>query len=236
MIYFTQNQIDDIVNQYKSGKTLRDIGEHYNVSRPTIQKVLKGNYPAYTGKKRAASPIEGQTKKCSKCGIELPLSAFNRGNSLYGRRSFCRECEKEIQNTPEKRLRKRLSELRRREDPEYIRKTNLADTTRRHTREVSYKKYLLSNARKRAKEKNLEFNIDISDIIIPEKCPLLEIPISIDGKNKQASCSIDRINNSLGYVKGNVWVVSYRANMLKNNATLEEIELLAKNLRKKTNE
>ena len=42
------------------------------------------------------------SKKCSKCGQELPLEAFNKGNSLYGRRSFCRECEKKIQNTPEK--------------------------------------------------------------------------------------------------------------------------------------
>ena len=34
-----------------------------------------------------------------------------------------------------------------------------------------------------------------------------------------------------GYVKGNVWIVSRRANTIKNDATFEEFELIARNLR-----
>jgi hypothetical protein len=45
--------------------------------------------------------------------------------------------------------------------------------------------------------------------------------------------SLDRIRPERGYTKGNIWVISNRANTLKNNATLEELELLVKNLRKK---
>lgn len=41
------------------------------------------------------------------------------------------------------------------------------------------------------------------------------------------------IDSSKGYIKGNVWVVSKRANTIKNNATLEELELLVANLRNK---
>ena len=48
---------------------------------------------------------------------------------------------------------------------------------------------------------------------------------------KADSPSLDRINPNLGYIKGNVWVISYRANMIKNNATLEELELLTRNLK-----
>ena len=89
IINFTQQQIDEIISQYKLGKSLIEIANGYSVCRATVKKVLEGNYPAYTGKRRALKAIENQTKKiCSKCEKELPLSAFNRGNSLYGRRSF----------------------------------------------------------------------------------------------------------------------------------------------------
>ena len=46
------------------------------------------------------------------------------------------------------------------------------------------------------------------------------------------SPSLDKIIPSLGYVKDNIWVISYRANTIKNNCTFEEIEKLYKSLRK----
>ena len=235
MVNFTENQIADIVNSYTEGQTLNEIGERYNVSRPTIQRVIKGSYPAYTGKKRAAAAKEGQTKKCSKCGQELPLDAFNKGNSLFGRRSFCRECEKKIQNAPEKRKRRRELELLRRQDPNYVKKCNERDRSRIHNNPNSIKLALLRNAKQRAKTKGLEFNIDISDIELPNVCPLLGIPLFSsyreEGKSVDNSYSIDRINPSKGYIKGNVWVISYKANRIKNDASLEELEMLVKNLK-----
>lgn len=234
-IYFTQEQIDDIIESYKNGKTLQSIGEKYSVSRPTIQKVLKGNYPAYTGKKRALTAVENQTKKCSKCGKSLPLSAFNIGNSLYGRRSFCKECEKKIQNTPEKRKRRRELELIRRQDPEYVKRRNEMDKKRAHSNPRSIQLSLLRAAKRRAKIKNLEFNIDISDIYLPEVCPLLGIPLHSSERRENTSIddsySIDRIDSTKGYIKGNVWVISNKANRIKSDASLEELELLTKNLR-----
>ena len=234
MINFTQHQIDEIISQYKLGKSLIEIADEYSVCRATIKKVLKGNYPAYTGKRRALKATENQTKVCSKCGRELPLSAFNRGNSLYGRRSYCRECEHSIQNSPEYVARRRRNTLKRREDPEYVLKSNRTDTDRRHNNNTSLKLCLLRAAKQRAKVNGLDFNIDITDINLPDKCPLLDIPLgSFYGIATGNSYSIDRIDSSKGYIKGNVWVISKRANTLKSNATLEELELLVKNLRKK---
>lgn len=236
MINFTEEQIADIINSYAEGQSLSTIGEKYNVSRPTIQKVVKGNYPAYTGKKRATTAKENQTKVCSKCNKELPLDAFNKGNSLYGRRSFCRECEKKIQNTPEKRKKRREQELLRRQDPEYVKMVNKRDRLRIHSNPYSIKLALLRGAKQRAKTKGLEFNIDVSDIILPDTCPLLNVPLSSscreNTKSVDNSYSVDRINPSKGYVKGNVWVISNKANRIKNDASLDELELLVNNLKK----
>lgn len=79
------------------------------------------------------------------------------------------------------------------------------------------------SAKARAKEKGRDFNIELSDIVIPTLCPVLGTPM--------VGPSLDRIDSNKGYVKGNVRVVSKRANMLKNNATIEELELVLKDLK-----
>jgi hypothetical protein len=95
------------------------------------------------------------------------------------------------------------------------------------------RKVMLVNARKRAKDKGLCFNIDKFDIIVPEKCPLLGIPINVSsGKTGRNSPSIDRIIPEKGYVKGNVMVISHKANTVKSDLSLDELELLIKNLRR----
>lgn len=68
----------------------------------------------------------------------------------------------------------------------------------------------------------------------PKRCPLLGTMLQYDGKNKDAARrpSIDRINSAKGYIPGNVHIVSMRANQIKNNATHEELAMIAKNLEK----
>lgn len=91
---------------------------------------------------------------------------------------------------------------------------------------------LLNAAKARSKAKNLEFNIEVSDIIVPAVCPLLGIPIFVnEGKKvcKPNSPSLDRIDPTKGYIKGNVWVISLKANTMKSNATLEEMKTLVTN-------
>ena len=53
--------------------------------------------------------------------------------------------------------------------------------------------------------KNLEFNLEMSDIIIPKVCPILEVNLVIGTKgNYEFSPSLDRIDNTLGYSRGNI--------------------------------
>ena len=89
-----------------------------------------------------------------------------------------------------------------------------------------------SSAKHRAKVKNVPFSIEPSDIKIPEFCPVFGTKIEygrckVKGKTRANAASLDRIIPELGYVKGNVRVISYRANTMKSNASLEDIKKLA---------
>ena len=89
-------------------------------------------------------------------------------------------------------------------------------------------KYLLWGIKYRAKKKGIPFNLDLDDIIIPEVCPVFKKPFVFGtGKQELFSPSVDRIDNSKGYIKSNIVIVSVKANFLKNNATIEELEALA---------
>lgn len=111
------------------------------------------------------------------------------------------------------------------------------DTERRGGSPEAKAKYLLQVAKSRAKKKNIEFSISISDVLIPTHCPLLGVELSYSGKGIHSgrSASLDRIDSNLGYVKGNVWIVSRRANVIKNDATASELRMIADNLEAKIN-
>lgn len=177
---------------------------------------------------------EVRSRICTKCGKEKPLEEFSRNkNGKYGRRAFCKECERKIQNSSEKLARRNELRRQRRENDEYRLACNLKDTETRHNNVDSIKKALVRAAKARAKKKGIPFNITIEDFILPETCPLLEIPLTVGyGNSQENSYSLDKIIPELGYVKGNVWVISNKANMIKNNASLSELQLLVKNLEK----
>lgn len=89
---------------------------------------------------------------------------------------------------------------------------------------------MLAQARKRAKAKGIDFSISKEDIFIPTHCPVLLIPL-IPGTGKfgpaRGSPSLDRIDDSLGYVKGNVQVISHKANTAKNNLSPSDLLKMA---------
>ena len=94
---------------------------------------------------------------------------------------------------------------------------------------------ILERSKRRAKINNLPFNIELADIVIPEFCPVFGIKLErARGKTaKPNSPSIDKIIPELGYVKGNVQIISYKANCMKSNATREELLKFAKWILKK---
>lgn len=83
---------------------------------------------------------------------------------------------------------------------------------------------MLRSAKERAIKNNLPFNISVEDIQIPSHCPILGIEISPSKQSVSPnSPSLDRKYPALGYVKGNIWVISYKANTMKNDADKETL-------------
>lgn len=85
---------------------------------------------------------------------------------------------------------------------------------------------VFSKARKRAEARGLDFTIDRLDYPVPERCPVLGLPL--DWSDWNHTPTLDRVDNSLGYIPGNVVVISMRANALKGDASLEELEALVR--------
>lgn len=98
-------------------------------------------------------------------------------------------------------------------------------------------KYLLRNANKRAKDKNLPIDITIEDIIIPDVCPVLGIPLVMGNslEERDSSPSLDRIIPELGYVKGNIKVISFKANSLKKDGSIEDFEKIIRYIKGENN-
>jgi hypothetical protein len=160
---------------------------------------------------------------CIDCKEELDSSKFNfrKFKTKIDFKTRCKECYKthhtkvmeNRRNTFELRVREReLDLLRRQKNPE---------------------KEILRRAKKRAARENLPFNIELSDIIIPEKCPILNIPLKLNFISAgDDSPSLDKIDPLKGYVKGNVKVISRLANIMKAHASIEQIILFTENIKK----
>ena len=141
-------------------------------------------------------------KQCRSCGVERLLSEFHPSpRNKQGVKTECKECYNA----------KRL---------------NYRPPTK-YTQEQK----MLKRSKSRALQKGYEHNLELTDITIPSHCPLLGIALEVGvGGCQPNSPSLDRIDPRKGYVKGNVWVISNKANSIKNNATPEELLTIATRL------
>jgi len=107
------------------------------------------------------------------------------------------------------------------------------ERTRKWHRGNPARSYVLA-AKGRAHRTGLPFNLEPEDIIFPDKCPILGIPITLkgEGNRNNNTASLDRIVPSKGYVKDNVQIISWRANRLKTDASLEELESIVNYMKK----
>jgi len=169
-------------------------------------------------------------KICKKCGNNCEDNMFHVSPSFKdGLSPWCKKCKQDYDT--EYRKSKKVVDYQ--NSQEYRdRKKEYRAFIADHTPEVT----MYNCAKHRSKKNNLPFNIEISDIIIPEVCPILNIPLISKHNGEYGgapnSPSLDRIIPNLGYVKGNIMVISLKANMMKNNANINELRLFCKNILK----
>lgn len=104
------------------------------------------------------------------------------------------------------------------------------DTHREANKQLYYRsmqRRLYENAKNRAKKKGWTFTITIDDIIVPSYCPVFDVPFVWGEGLNDYSPSIDRIDASKGYERGNICIISTLANRIKSNATPEQIQRVA---------
>lgn len=92
-------------------------------------------------------------------------------------------------------------------------------------------KRTVNSIKSRCVRRNIYFddNIKKMNLVIPQYCPLLNIELKIGGGKN--SPTIDRIDSTKGYTPDNIWIISKRANCIKNDANIEDLELITKNLK-----
>ena len=104
----------------------------------------------------------------------------------------------------------------------------------KHGKARTRKYRLWVQAKSRAKKAGVAFNLELEDVRIPARCPLLGLRLRFSSKRCCATNpSLDRIDPTKGYTKGNVWVISWRANVIKHDATLEELEAITAAVRER---
>ena len=129
-------------------------------------------------------------------------------------------------------------EKKRENNRKYYRKNLESVQARQREYRRNNREYMIvKGAKRRAKDRGLPFDLTPKSISIPEACPILGIALKT-GKNHSRECSpsLDRIIPELGYVEGNVRVISQRANRLKSDASIEELEAILKYMKEHEND
>jgi hypothetical protein len=150
-------------------------------------------------------------KACYVCEKLKDLNKFKKDLSgKNGRANICKKCHS-IECYEKRRA-----------NPEAI-KNQYSRTQKWQDAHPDFK--MFQAAKRRAKQLGLPFEITRKDVIIPEFCPVLGIPLIVGGQRYATanSPSLDRFIPELGYVPGNVMVISHKANTIKSNATAEEV-------------
>lgn len=170
---------------------------------------------------------------CSSCGKADDSSAFHRhSGSKSGFRGTCKLCRKISDRLKYLENKDRILTERK----EYWEKVkNLPKVKERRKRnfvayyENNQEQFILGRCRQRARRSGLPFDLELSDIVVPETCPILKIPImKAKGKPNNNSPSVDRIDPLGGYTKGNIQIISNLANMMKSSADSETLLMFAK--------
>jgi hypothetical protein len=148
------------------------------------------------------------TKTCSVCNNSFDFSMFTKDASTSdGYRSKCKNCSKKYWQQYKENNKEKLA----------------------HRSQQNRDSRALSNIKRRAKQKGIDFDLTIEDIRNVSICPVFGFKLErANGSGgKPNSPSVDRIDPTKGYTKDNVQVISQLANNMKQDATPEQLLMFA---------
>lgn len=161
-----------------------------------------------------------ELRRCTKCTLLKPRSAFHKNWAKRGIKQTCKICA----NTQNRSYYHTHKPEIRASQRKYAHK----ECERARVDPALHSRLLWEAARTRAKKLGIAFTITPGDIPVPKVCPVLGVLLKRNRKTmNEDSASVDRVNPSKGYVPGNVLVVSLKANRIKTNATPKEIARVA---------
>ena len=159
-------------------------------------------------------------KTCTKCNKSKDLKEFYKTTTTKDGYTYnCIACYQKYREEHKESAKSYMKRLR---DANRI---SINEKKRLSWQKLDPRRKMLSQAKSRARTKNIEFNLNVEDIILPDECPLLNLPFVVGTKEDyEQTYSLDRINPNKGYIKENVCWISGRANRIKYNATIKELE------------
>lgn len=157
-------------------------------------------------------------RACVQCKERKPTAEFSwKGPSHKRLTSRCHACRRANYKENPERNRQRARQ-------HYAANRDRIVAQQRVSRLEDVALHLLRGARARAKAASVPFDLTKDDVVVPGVCPVLGIPLAVnEGKCGPNSPTVDRIRPERGYVRGNIVVVSHRANTIKSDATLREL-------------
>ena len=111
---------------------------------------------------------------------------------------------------------------------------NIQKTKNKFSPPPTKEEIIFYRAKMSARKRKLDFDLELSDIIVPQFCCYLGIELLYEPEQwrEQHYFTVDRIDSTKGYVKGNIQVICRLANTMKNNATHEQLISFAQNILK----
>ena len=204
--------IQEIIQDYKNGMKMSDIARKNHVANSTISSYIKPlNLPT---NKVIVSINNWEGFK------EFFIETYNSTDSMQ------EIYDKLLQHpyfkrTTRKSISQRTTEIRN--------LFNLPPKMLENTYNSEYDRirgYIIRNFKYCAKRREIEFNLKYTDFELPELCPILGIKLEYGAGNDGNSpyhATLDRIDNTKGYIPGNVMVISRLANAMKNEATFDQL-------------
>ena len=209
-----------VINDYKSGKSIQQIAQELHVLTKAVSDIIRPlGLPHSTVIRKIKDDMDFK---------KFFIDTYTSTDSV---KELCAKLKQHpyFARVSDNSIHQRMSEIR-----NYYDLSPKSEQIQYQNRYDRIRGYIIRNSKFSAKRQGHEFNLKYTDFELPEYCPILGLKLeygSGEGNNPQHA-SLDRIDNSKGYVPGNVMIISRLANQMKSCASFEQLESFITNYKR----